>query len=376
MTRTLRPYAAALILSFLLVPALHAATPRLLAYYEYYDRYSVPAYDASTIPYDKVTHIIHSNIAPAAANDGTLAIPKGFLEPNLIARAHAAGVKVELCVSGPAGSFVTIDADAALRAVFAQNIASFAIANGYDGVDFDYEVPNNSKQAVEFSALIKDLRALMPAGQYLISAAVSSSPGDYGIYDFPGMTPLLDFYNVMTYDFHGAWTNHSGHNSPLFLSPLDPGQEGSLDTSTEQFLNQFGVPAEQINLGTAFYGYFFDLNQLWAFCDDDNLCGNAGTPSVNYAQVEELLKTGDWIENYDDLAAAPYLLNPSAKRFGFITYDNPASTAAKVDYALSARHLGGVFMWEISEDYNGQSQPLLSAMHSAFARASAAAPAK
>jgi GH18 family chitinase len=58
--------------------------------------------------------------------------------------------------------------------------------------------------------------------------------------------------------------------------------------------------------------------------------------------------------------------------FGFITYDNPSSTSAKVGYALSKRHLGGVFMWELSQDYNGHSQPLLNAMHSAFAKASAA----
>jgi len=368
MTLKLKASAAALILSLLLVPALHASGSRLLAYYEYTDKYNVPPYDASTIPYHQLTHIVHSNIAPANAGDGTLAVPPKFLEPELISRAHAAGVKVELCVSGSPTLFKNIDADRTLRATFTQNIASFAIANGYDGVDFDYEVPNNSKQAADFTLLIQDLRDLMPAGQYLISAAVSSSPGDYGVYDFPGMTPLLDFYNVMTYDFHGAWTNHSGHNSPLYLSPLDPGQEGSLDTSTANFLSLFAVPAEQINLGTAFYGYAFDVYGLWTFCADDSLCGNAGAPTVTYMQVEQRLHEGGWTENFDDLAAAPYLTNPDGT-FGFITYDNPASTAAKVAYALSQHHLGGVFMWELSQDYNGHTQPLLNAMHTARARA-------
>jgi len=220
------------------------------------------------------------------------------------------------------------------------------------------------------------LRDLMPASQYLISAAVSSSPGSYGDYDFAGMTPLLDFYNVMTYDFHGAWTNHSGHNSPLYLSPLDPGQEGSLDTSTTNFLSVFHVPAEQINLGTAFYGYAFDVYGLWSFCAHDNLCGNGGAPTVLYSQVEPLLQAGEWTENFDDLAAAPYLLNADGPMFGFMTYDNPSSTSAKVNYALSKHHLGGVFMWELSQDYNGHSQPLLKAMHSALVKASAAAPAQ
>src|ERR1700728_3107287 len=261
MTVTMKACLAALILALLglsFAPALRASDARLLAYYEYSDKFNVPAYDSSTIPYHQLTHIVHSNIAPSEKLDGSLFIPGGFLEPTLISGAHAAGVKVELCVSGNAGLFVYIGADPALRAAFAQNIARFAIANGYDGVDFDYEVPNTNQQAINFTALVQDVRALLPAGQYLISAAVSSSPGSYGVYDFAGMTPLLDFYNVMTYDFHGPWTNHSGHNSPLYLSPLDPGQEGSLKTSVDMFRYQFDVPAEQINLGTAFYGYGFD----------------------------------------------------------------------------------------------------------------------
>src|ERR1700722_9193464 len=100
MSLTLKTYAAALTLSLLLVPTLHASGPRLLAYYQYSDRFGVPPYNASTIPYHKLTHIVHSNIAPANAGDGTLYVPPKFLEPELISRAHAAGVKVELCVSG------------------------------------------------------------------------------------------------------------------------------------------------------------------------------------------------------------------------------------------------------------------------------------
>ena len=369
MTATRRISFAALVL--IMSSALHAQTPRLLAYYGYWDQWNVPPYTAANIPYQQLTHIVHANIGPSNKADGSLAVPQAFYDPELISQAHAAGVKVEVCIAGSAYLFVVIDADPALRSAFAQNIANFAIAHGYDGVDFDYEVPYSEEQADNFTQLVGDVRALLPAGQYLISAAVSSSPGGYGVYDFPGLTPLLDFYNVMTYDFHGAWTNHSGHNSPLYLSPLDPGQEGSLDTSTTNFLSIYAVPAAKINLGTAFYGYAFDVEGLWFFCSNHNLCGNQGAPTVTYSQVEQLLKLG-WTENWDGLAEAPYLLDPNFPTFGFITYDNPTSTKKKVQYAIGQKHLGGVFMWELSQDYNGTTQPLLDAMHTAVVESSSA----
>ena len=90
-----------------------------------------------------------------------------------------------------------------------------------------------------------------------------------------------------------------------------------------------------------------------------------GSPGAGENNIERLT------EYFDDLASAPYLLNPNAATYGFITHDNPSSTAAEVHYALNKSHLSGVFMWELSKDYNGRQQPLLNAMNSAFAQSSA-----
>jgi hypothetical protein len=38
---------------------------------------------------------------------------------------------------------------------------------------------------------------------------------------------------------------------------------------------------------------------------------------------------------------------------GFITHDNAASTNRKTRYILKQRGFGGVFMWELSADYDG-----------------------
>ncbi len=68
------------------------------------------------------------------------------------------------------------------------------------------------------------------------------------------------------------------------------------------------------------------------------------------------------MSNYDGVAMAPYLLREDGSP-GFITYDDPASTSRKVEYAFGTMGVGGVFMWELSQDYDGQSQDLLDAMY-------------
>jgi GH18 family chitinase len=73
------------------------------------------------------------------------------------------------------------------------------------------------------------------------------------------------------------------------------------------------------------------------------------------------------VQAVDPVAMAPYLVHSNAAP-GFITYDDADSTARKVVYALDVRNLGGVFMWELSEDYDGKKQDLLDSMYQTFKR--------
>jgi GH18 family chitinase len=92
---------------------------------------------------------------------------------------------------------------------------------------------------------------------------------------------------------------------------------------------------------------------------------------VTYQQAVAGRKMFGWTEQWDQVADAPYLLTSGGTKEGFITYDNPTSTMLKVHYALNLRNLGGVFMWEISQDYDGESQPLMNAMYHAYQQTNA-----
>jgi chitinase len=336
---------------------------RLLAYYFYQDQTKVPAYTAKQIPIKKLTHLIHVALVVDPSGDGSIQISPHAIEASLIPSAHRARVRVLVCVQGPAIAFSRVAAGPEARSRFAQNLKDFILKYSYDGVDIDWEVPESQPDVANNVLLMQALRDALPSPRYLLSMATPSEPGHWGEFDFAHLTPIVDFYNVMTYDFHGPWTNHAGHNSPLFSNENDPGHDGSIDESMNLYLNKLAVPPEKINLGTAFYGYEFPVGSLHGPCNCDK-----STASRDYGTyIKPRIGKDGWVQSVDPVAMAPYLARGNASP-AFITYDDADSTARKVTYALDVRDLGGVFMWELSEDYDGKNQDLLDSMYKVFKR--------
>ena len=344
------------------------APKRLLGYYTAWSKYNTPPYSAHQIPYSKLTHIAHAFLLLSGKADGTIEIPGGTIEPELLIKAHAAGVKVLISIGGGDGiegpRFNTMAASETARQAFVKNVHEFLVHYGYDGVDIDWEVPNAPDRA-DCTTLMQELRNELPS-PWLISMAVPSDPRSWGQgFDIPALAPIVDFMNVMTYDYYGTWSGATGHVSPEFQSPDDPSQVGSVKTSMDLYEEGYGVPLAQLNIGTPFYGYEWDgTDLLWA------QCSTCAASSPNYAPyIKDLVNQQGWTRNFDDLAIAPYLTNPNIQSLnvpGFITYDDESTTARKTSYVMQKRGFGGVFMWDLSGDYDEASQDLLDAMYNAW----------
>ncbi len=343
-----------------------ATSKRLLGYYPEWSKYNNPpyVYSAAQIPYSQLTHIAHAFLLVDAKEDGTIDVPSGFVEPALISKAHAAGVKVLVSIGGGGGGqgarFNKMAEVEAYRQAFVQNVHAFLTQYGYDGVDIDWEVPN-AKDMSDCTTLMQELRDELPAGQWLISMAMPTDPQTWGAgFDVPALAPIVDFMNVMTYDFVGPWTGWTGLNSPLFQDPADPNQLGSVATTMNLYQTKYGVPVAQLNMGTAFYGYVFDgADTLWIACPTCNVT------QQNYGSyIKPLLHSSAWQKENDKSAKSPYLVNSTTP--ALITYDNTASTATKANYVLKQRGFGGMFMWELSADYDGHSQDLMTALYKAW----------
>lgn len=329
---------------------------RLIADYGYWSRTQTPPYSSAQIPFQKLTQINHAGVN--FNSDGSLSVPDGFLEPALIAKAHAAGVKVLLLLGG---DFTALETSTAALPTLVANLQTFFAQNGYDGVDIDWEYPGSDLDQQTFYALISALRGAFPSPRYLLSADVAPWGGDYA---FSTVTPIIDYYNIMTYDCAGPWTDDGQLNSPIFYDPADtepyecyPG--GSVGDAIEIYTAQIGVPAQKLNIGTPFYGYFYtNVSQLYGACTN---CGNT-VLSENYGTfIKQRVNKLGWQRTRDQAARVPYLLRSDGKP-GFITYDDPLSTYTRVHYAVWNQGLGGSFMWSLDADYDGSSQDLLDAM--------------
>jgi chitinase len=347
----------------------HAQQPppkRLVADYGYWSRTQTPPYSSAQIPFGKLTQINHSGVGFNA--DGSLSVPDGFLEPELITKAHAAGVKVLLLLGG---DFPGMETTAGGLKTLLANLQTFITANGYDGLDIDWEYPGSATDTEMFYRFMTGLRTLFPSPQYLLSADVP--PWAPTAYDFQNLTPVLDYWNIMMYDCAGPWTDDGQFNSAIFPDASNPQPwecqpGGSVEQAANVFMNDLNLPAAKLNMGSPFYGYYYvNVTKPYGNCDPlfHGSCSNSQVLTENYGTfIKQHINQRGWSAYFDEETMVPYLLRTDGTP-GYITYDDALSTYTRIWYSEWSRGLGGGFMWSLDADYDGHSQDLLEGMYQA-----------
>lgn len=146
----------------------------------------------------KLTNVNYAFLIPNS--NGTLqAIDNPGKMASLVAAAHAAGVKVQISVGGGGGGdgFHGIVASAANRQAFVNNMVNYCNTNHLDGVDIDWEYPNDGTEAENFVTMMQLLYSAMHSQGKLCSIAVI---GDFGEMFHSGIFPVVDYVGVMAYD--------------------------------------------------------------------------------------------------------------------------------------------------------------------------------
>lgn len=223
-------------------------------------------------------------------------------------------------------------------------------ADVFDGIDIDWEYPNACGLTCDTSgpAALKNVATALRSAfgkDYLVTAAITadgSAGGKIDAADYAGAAQSLDWYNVMTYDFFGAWDakGPTAPHSPLTsYSGIPKAGFNSADAIAK--LKAQGVPASKMLLGIGFYG------RGWTGVTQDAPGGTAtgAAPGKYEAGIEDykVLKTA--CPTTGTVAGTAYAHCGT----NWWSYDTPATIAAKMSWA-KAQGLGGAFFWEFSGD--------------------------
>jgi len=113
----------------------------------------------------------------------------------------------------------------------------------------------------------------------------------------------VDFFNVMTYDFHGQWEKEVGHNSPLFPIESASGAKKKLtvDHGAKEWV-KLGAPKEKLLIGMPAYGRSFLLEDPKKF--DIGAPAKSGGTAGKYTDEEGFLA---YYEVRDDFIVTLYI---------------------------------------------------------------------
>lgn len=361
-------------------------------------------YQPADMPLDKLTHVNYAfaNISTDGLieiGDSYAAVEKlypgdawdqpyagTYNQLNNVMRQQYPHIKTFISVGGWtwSGRFSDVALTEESRSRFAASCVDFIRQYNFDGVDIDWEYPvegglsSNTRRpedGANYTLLLQELRdqldlaAVEDDRPYLLTIASPAGWDKVRHLDIEALSEILDWINIMTYDFRGAWDlGTTAHHANFFENPADPVDSNSVSEKynvswvVDEFLAQ-GADPETIVLGVPFYG------RSWGGVSDPLGNGglfqpaslvppgtwddwSSGATGINdYFEIEEFLDSGSYTRYWDDISKVPYLYSPTEHQGHFISYEDEESLGYKMDYVLE-QGLGGVMFWEVTGDRN------------------------
>lgn len=274
-------------------------------------------------------------------------------------------IKVMLSVGGWTYSqdghygFVT---NAAARTQFVSSAVQLIEDYGFDGIDLDFEYPSSAEQGAGFGALFTELRSALNSLQsrkgdatpYEISAAVSAGQDNYQYLNVNTMDAALTYWNLMAYDYSGAWLTTVANQANLYPD----GYNNVSTTAALDWYTSHGATLSKIVMGVPLYGRAFE--ETGGLGQSFNGIG-PGTSEAGIYSYETLPLSGATVyENSSSVASYSY---DSSKR-EFVSYDTPSIAKTKAQYVAS-HGMAGTMFWELSTDKIG-ADSLVGTTHGVF----------
>ena len=323
---------------------------------------SAQGYTPDKLPAERFTQINYA-FAAIEGGEAVLSVPerdKENLKALTALRRRNADLKIVLSIGGWDESAYFSDAasTAARREAFAQSCLNLVLSHDLDGIDLDWEYPvqggapgviHRPQDRENFTLLLQTIRKTLDrqgrrdGRRYVLSIAGAASAGYLKCIEPEAVAETVDHIFLMAYDLHGPWDLRTNFNAPL---RAEASSQSSVDAAVSAWLDH-QVPPEKLVLGMPLYGYIYQ----GAIAANDGLYSRfTAAKSVPWSRVKSDYLSRPTYRHYrHETAEVPYLYGNGS----FLSYDDPASIAAKADLARS-RDLGGIGFWELSQDPAGE----------------------
>ncbi|ORY09764.1 glycoside hydrolase superfamily [Clohesyomyces aquaticus] len=246
------------------------------------------------------------------------------------------------------------------RKTFADSCVQLIKDYGFDGVDIDWEYPQNLEQGEQLLQLVHEIRKAMDAyahtlghrdyqkPHFEISIAAPAGKSNYQNMPLGKIAAVIDFINVMGYDFAGSWDQHTGHQANLYPCKTCPTCTPFNIQSVLHDYTSAGVPPSKFVLGMPLYGRAF----IQTAGPGQPFTGGVGEGSFEAGvwDFKDLPKPGH-DEHINEEVGASYSFDKATGTM--VSYDTVEMACKKAQY-IKQHGLGGAMWWELSGDKTGE----------------------